>query len=360
MKIAIISDQHYGARADSTIFLDYFERFYVNIFFPTLKERNIKTIVDLGDTFDRRKYINFGTLNRVRKMWFEPIEENKYTLHSIIGNHTSFFKNTNEVNALHELFGNYKNIKIYKDPQEIDLDGLSVLVVPWINIENYERTINAIKHSKSKIVMGHLELSGFYMHKGIKNDSGMDKTIFNKFKQVFSGHYHHRSDDGKIFYLGSPYETTFADLKDTKGFHIFDTVTKKLEFIPNPYRMFHRVYYDDRGKTFDDLIGRKKLDKLKGTYIKIIVMYKTNPFIFDQFLERLYKAEPTDISVVENFAPEGSDVSDVDMAEDTLTILGKYVDGLDLDVNKDRIKDQLRSLYVEASSMDMDRDRDDG
>ena len=54
MKIALITDQHFGGKSDSNSFNDYIEKFYTNQFFPYLKENNIDTVIDLGDTFDRR------------------------------------------------------------------------------------------------------------------------------------------------------------------------------------------------------------------------------------------------------------------------------------------------------------------
>ena len=36
-----------------------------------LKENNITTVIDLGDTFDRRKYVNFHTLQQVKKFYFD-------------------------------------------------------------------------------------------------------------------------------------------------------------------------------------------------------------------------------------------------------------------------------------------------
>ena len=53
--IGIITDQHFGLRKGSQVFHDYMEKFYNDIFFPTLKENKIKTLLDLGDTFDNRK-----------------------------------------------------------------------------------------------------------------------------------------------------------------------------------------------------------------------------------------------------------------------------------------------------------------
>ena len=76
MKIALITDLHFGARNDNQGFANYFQRFYSQIFFPYLKEHNIDTVVDLGDTFDRRKFISFTSLKSAKEMFFEPLAEN--------------------------------------------------------------------------------------------------------------------------------------------------------------------------------------------------------------------------------------------------------------------------------------------
>src|SRR5579859_3287505 len=297
MRVAFLADTHFGARADSLIFNQYFSKFYRDVFFRTLDKYKVKKIIHFGDLVDRRKFINFNILNTIRKDFIKPCQKRGISVDVIIGNHDAFFKNTNEINAVRELFSESKIIKVYEGPTEVDLDGLKVLYLPWINLENQEQSTKLIETTKAKVVMGHLELSGFYMYRGMKNDSGMDKKAFKKFKQVFTGHYHTKSDDGKIFYLGSPYEITFADLKDPKGFHLYDTKSKKKKFVQNPYRMFHRIYYDDRGRTLEEILGKSKFDKLAGTYVKVVVSHKTNPFFFDKFIEKLYLSQPADVSI---------------------------------------------------------------
>ena len=120
--------------------------------------------------------------------------------------------------------------------------------------------------------------------------------------------------------------------------------------------MFHRIYYDDRSRTLDELIGKSKFDKFAGTYVKIVVSHKTNPFFFDKFLEQVYLAQPADVSIAENFNNNLDSDEKVDLAEDTLTILSKYVDGMDLDIDKGRLKDNLRNLYIEATNMERSND----
>jgi len=72
-KVAIITDQHFGARNDSIHFLDYYEKFYSGTFFPTLEEHGIDTVLILGDTCDRRKYVNFYSFKRTRDMFFDKL-----------------------------------------------------------------------------------------------------------------------------------------------------------------------------------------------------------------------------------------------------------------------------------------------
>ena len=147
MKIALITDQHFGGKSDSQSFNEYIEKFYTNQFFPYLKENNITTVIDLGDTFDRRKYVNFAILDRVREYYFDVMRENHIQLHSIVGNHSTYYRNTNSVNSSYLLYGHYDNIEVYPEATTISLDGTIIDLIPWINSENYESTMYFIKHS---------------------------------------------------------------------------------------------------------------------------------------------------------------------------------------------------------------------
>jgi metallophosphoesterase superfamily enzyme len=108
MKIALITDQHFGVRNDSIQFHEYFSKFYSEFFFPFLQRNNIKTIVELGDLFDRRKYINFDSLSRSLEYWFDPIKKANIDLHCIVGNHDIYYKNTNRINSPNLLLKDYQ------------------------------------------------------------------------------------------------------------------------------------------------------------------------------------------------------------------------------------------------------------
>ena len=352
MKVAIITDQHFGARGDSVQCLDYYQRFYNNIFFPKLKEEGITTILILGDTFDRRKFINFNTLARAKKMFFDVAYDNDIMITMIAGNHDTYFKNTNEVNSPELTLAEYVNINIVTMPETISIHGTPICFLPWICADNYTESMNEIKNTKAEICMGHLEITGFAMYRGAESHDGLSKDTFNKFDMVFSGHYHHKSDDGHIFYLGNPYELTWQDYNDPRGFHIFDLSTRKLEFIQNTYSLFERCDYDDVsvGKDPDGIDPTYFTDK----YVKIIVINKTDLYKFDRFINRVYQSNPLDVKIVEDFSEftEGEVDENINL-EDTSSVLSNYVDSLETDIDKEKIKSFMKSLYTEALNRDV-------
>lgn len=300
MKIALITDQHFGARTDSIALSDYFKKFYETVFFPFLEENGINRVIGLGDTFDRRKYINFDTLRRCREYYFDVLQERGITLDLIVGNHDTYFKNTNEVNSPSLLLsGEYKNINIIASSCEIVYDGLPIAFVPWICTDNQEETFNFIKSTKAQVLMGHLDLIGFEMHRGAYNYHGYNAKLFDKFDVVCSGHFHHRSSRGNINYLGSPYEMSWSDFGDPKGFHVFDTDTRKLTFVKNPYCLFNKLEYDDSDKTLEDITAME-FDHLADSYVKVIVSAKNNPYWFDIFIQKLEKVGLGDLQVTDD------------------------------------------------------------
>ena len=350
MKIALLGDTHFGARNDNQAFHDYFEKFYRDVFFPYLIENNIDTVIQFGDLFDRRKYINFNTLARSRKYFFDPLREHGIGMHVFVGNHDTFYKNTNEVNSPDLLLTEYTNIHVYSDPIDVTFDGLPITLLPWVCSGNIQQCLDHIEKTPAQILFGHLELAGFEMYRGAVNDHGQfENSLLSKFDVVCSGHFHHRSSRGNIHYLGTPYEMSWSDYNDPRGFHIFDTETRELEFIRNPNVIFNKIHYDDVDKAMDDVVGID-FAQYKGTYVKVIVRNKTNPYWFDMFVDRLEKAGTVDIQVVEDHLNLNleDDSEIVNEAEDTLTILRKVVDGIEVNIPKKDLDLFLTNLYTEA------------
>ena len=354
MKLAILTDQHFGCRGDNPVFLNYFRKFYETVCIPYLLDNNITTVLDLGDTFDRRKFVNFYTLTEANNMWFEPLYKHGIQLHSLVGNHNTYFKNTNDINSMDLLTKGYSNITVYAEPTDLYFDGLNIGFVPWINVENYDRTVEYLNNTTADIIMGHFEIAGFEMDKGNVCNSGMDISTFSRFSKVYSGHFHHKSSRGNITYLGNQYQMTWADYGDKRGFHVFDTETHEMEFIENPYEIFHKITYDDGVQDFD-YWNSFDYEKIKDSYIKIIIVNKQNLFLFDHVLDNLNNIGVSDISIIEDFTDTEfeNDHDIIDQAQDTVTILNNYIDGLAINnVEPDRLKRIMRELYIEALNVE--------
>ena len=337
MKIAIITDTHYGARKGSKHIHDYFELFYKNVFFPSLEEHNIDTVIHMGDIFDSRKAIDLQSLEWAKKVVFEPLK--KYKVHAIIGNHDCYYKDTNYVNSPELLLNDYSNITTYSELAEINIDGLGILLIPWINSSNYDNAKNVIQNCKSKIAMGHLEMNGFQATRGHVMENGMEVNVFDNFTKVYSGHFHTRSNDGKIYYLGNPYEMFWNDVNDPRGFHIFDTETLTHTPINNPYRLFYNIYYEDTPHQLFDFT------EYDNKIVKVIVRQKTNSRNFERFIDKLYSSGVQDLKIIENFQLQENEEFAISEEENTITILNRYVDESEIDLDKSKIKGILQDIY---------------
>ena len=345
MKVAIITDQHFGARKNSKLFHDYFLKFYNDIFFPYLEENNIKVVIDMGDTLDSRKGIDFSALAWAKDNYYDRLKDMGITVHTIVGNHTAYYKNTNKVNAVDLLLREYDNVYVYDAASEVTIGGLDILFIPWINKENEESTFRFIQSSDCHCAMGHLELSGFRAHRGVIMDHGHASELYSKFEKVYSGHYHTRSDDGRIYYLGNPYEMFWNDVNDTRGFHIFDTETLEHTPVNNPYRLFYNIYYEDTNyQTFD---AREYENKI----VKVIVRQKTDIKKFEKFIDKLYESNVFELKVVENFVIEAAEDFEAFESEDTLSILNRYIQESEIQLDKSRVQNIMRMTYQEACEL---------
>jgi len=352
MKIAIITDTHAGVKNGSDIFLDYTERFYSEIFFPRCVAEGITHILHLGDYFEHRKYVNYKVLARNREMFLDKLVEYNMTMDIIPGNHDVFFRNTNSLCSLTELLQYHSDrISVHMSPTIKDYDGLAIALLPWITPENYVESCAFIETAPSPILCAHLELSGFEMMKGAPAVShGMSAALFSRYEMVLSGHYHTKSTRDNIHYLGVPYEITWADCNDPKYFHILDTSTRELTPIRNNISLFNRLVYDDS-------LGAPpvvNMQQLTGTYVKIVVSSKKDPYSFDKYIDSINAAEPFDLKIIESLSEYSADSIDDASLEisDTPSLLNSYVEAIETDLDKTRIKSKLQELYIESQLID--------
>ena len=347
MKIAIITDQHFGARKNSKLFHDYFLKFYEDIFFPTLIKEGITTIVDMGDTFDSRKGVDFVSLEWAKNHYYDRLAELGITVHTIVGNHTAYYKNTNQLSGVNLFLREYDNVKIYSEAEEVRIDKTNFLLVPWINSENEEKTLQVINDSDSPCVMGHLELNGFMATRGHFMEHGMDSNVFDKFDRVFTGHYHMRSNKDNIFYLGNPYEMYWNDVNDRKrGFHLFDTDTLVHTPVNNPYQLFHNLYYEDTPHQMLDIT------KYNQKIVKVIVRKKSDPKQFEKYIDKLYSSNLAELKIVENFDFTEGEEFEADESEDTISLLNRYIQESEVDLDKSVITEILQDVYREACEVE--------
>jgi DNA repair exonuclease SbcCD nuclease subunit len=351
MKIAILTDTHCGIRNSSEVFLDNAEDFYTNIFFPECEKHGIKQIVHLGDYYDHRKFVNFKALNQNRRVFLDQLRKHNMTMDIIPGNHDTYYKNTNELNALKECLGHYMNeIHIVMEPTVMQYGSLSMGLLPWICADNYEQSMNFIRDCKADWLGAHLELANFEIGRGIMAHSGMDPKLFKKFEQVLSGHYHTASKKDNIWYLGNPMEFYWSDAHDPKYFHILDTETRQIEKIRNNYTLFEKIVYNDKEIDYNNY--SKNLSK---KFVKVVVAEKSDPFTFDRFIDNIQNQDIYELKIAENFNEfMGENVQDEDMSfEDTVEIVDTYIEAVDTDLDKDKIKVQMRELMTEAQALEI-------
>jgi DNA repair exonuclease SbcCD nuclease subunit len=352
MKVALINDTHCGCRNSSDIFLDNAEKFFTDVFFPYLLEHNISHIVHLGDYFDNRKFINFRALSRNRSFFLKKLREYGITMDIIRGNHDTYFKNTGELNSLKELLGHYMNeVNIIHEPTVMEYGSLKMGLVPWIDAENEKQSLDFLSNAKCDIIGGHFDIIGYEMLRGIKCEHGIDRSVFNRFESVYSGHFHTKSTQDNITYLGSQLELNWNDADDKKYFHVLDTETRSLDAIHNPHTLFKRIRYDD---TNTDYL-HYDLSDIDGRFVKVQVINKSDQYTFDRFIDRVQSRSILELKIAENFNEfMGENVEDQEISvEDTSTLLYTYIDAVDTDLSKDKIKAQMTNLMTEAQTLEI-------
>jgi len=352
MKIAILNDTHCGIRNSSEVFLDNAATFYKEVFFPECEKQGVDQIVHLGDFYDNRKFINFKAMNHVRKHFLQELRTRGMKMDIIPGNHDTYFKNTNELNSLKECLGHYMNeIHIIMEPTVMKYGSLKMALLPWICQDNYDKSMSFIRECKADWLGGHLELANFEMQRGIITPHGMNHKLFEKFEMVMSGHYHVASQKDNIWYLGSQMEFFWSDAGDKKYFHIVDTETREVQKIRNPHTLFEKIVYNDEKVDYNNY----DVSHLDNKFVKVVIIKKEDSFTFDRFVDRIQNQNIHDLKIAENFNEFlGQNVDDEGLeVEDTAQLVDDYIDNVDTDLDKGRIKVDMRELMTEAQALEI-------
>ncbi len=314
-------------------------------------EHDIKNIIQLGDFFDSRTNLSLKAFHYCKPEWLDPLIRNGFHMNILIGNHDISMRESLEINSPTSLLQEYVKagaVNIITKPTVVEFDNCTVDVIPWICKENEVEVQQFMQRSKvSDLCVGHFEISGFQMYKGVEGHGGLSPETFERYERTFSGHYHTRSysESYKIEYVGTPYEITWSDCNDPRGFTVFDTDTRVSTFVRNPHIMFKKLYYND-GCTED-------LSNCSGKFVKLIVEKKSSLFEFDNFLIKLRGVDLYDLAIVENTDSLNliDEMDDNIEVEDTLSIISNYVDKLETASDKSKIKQYLQSLYIESMSV---------
>lgn len=340
-KIALLGDTHFSLRNGDKRFIKYFEKLYTDWFFPELKSRGIDTIYQLGDLFDKRTGNDSYAVDESLRYFFDPVAYDGYDFVTIIGNHDAYFKNSIKVNSPEQLLSSYKKFLILDKPHTI---GNNIDFIPWICDENRAEIFKFIERSQSEYCIGHFEITGFQMYKGVKGHDGLSKDLFKKYKMVFSGHYHTSSREGNILYTGSPGEYTWSDAEDPKGFYVFDSISGSIEFVENPHTMFTKLYYNE------DQIHPIDPESVTDHFIRVYVLNRKDLKKYDKWIESINNLNPHEVKVIEEGVSVESEVGDDVDIRNTPDLIEAYIDGMETDLDKELLKIAMRKLYIEAQT----------
>lgn len=348
-KVIFLGDAHIGARNDSQIFHDRFEQFYTHMF-DYMMANGITRIVQFGDLFDRRKYVNFASLKRAKEYFFDKLKQHGFEMIVFLGNHDVAFKNTLEVNSPSLLLNDYSEITVVDTPTELDIGNVKLLMVPWICADNFELTMETIEKTPAQYCLGHFELNGFDMYRGATCDHGLTPDLFGKFHHVWSGHFHHVSTKGNITYIGSPYQLMWSDYGDDRGFFVFDPGTQDVEFVKNPFEMFFKLNYDDSSGDMDlTTVVQTDFSRYERTYVKVVVIEKTDLYLFDKYIEALEQAGAFVTTVEDHkYRDVETDEEIFEGAEKIDETFKRVAAQYKKVVSEDKLFKLLMSLYTEA------------
>jgi DNA repair exonuclease SbcCD nuclease subunit len=321
--IGLITDTHIGARSSSSIFREYMKWWYENSFFPVLKDNDVKYIVHAGDFFDARNAITLQDIDFVINWFAKQLIVYDIRFIVVLGNHDVAFKNSNRIHSLSILKAAAPNhVTVIEEPRKMIIDNQDYVLVPWINNENYDSTLkflNDIENKKDVIVIGHFEINGMKMYKHSPLcEGGLDQSLFKEFKEVWSGHFHHRSKVGNIRYLGSLFHLNWEDYGDDRGFHIYDSDINNLTFLENKDSLF--LEFEFNYDILKDVSDDELKSWIEGRFIRLYVLTEYEKVHLLDTISRINKCKPHNLQIINEFVLKQQSKSvDDDVIEDRAT-----------------------------------------
>ncbi|HET8689737.1 MAG TPA: metallophosphoesterase [Methanosarcina sp.] len=331
--IAILGDTHFGARNGSKQYHRYFAKFFKD-FFKYIDDFEIKDVIQLGDLFDVRKHVDTWVLDWCKETFIEECVSRKLNVYVCIGNHDIHYKETLEVNTPSLVLSEWpETFNVIDKPTETTIDGKKFLLVPWITKTNKDAIEAAIKKTKAHYLCGHFEFNGFPMHKGSIAKSHHEHEGYSKFKKIFSGHYHTKSTKDNVIYTGTPYETTWIDSGDEKGFYVLTDID--IVFAKNQH-------------TFHEYITYPEVRNIESKFIRAIIEDTSDKKAIDKWKAKLIEFEPHDIKYTEKTQTTYASSMNMTKIHSTEDLIFDFVDKTETNLDKQRLKTMMHSLYQMA------------
>ena len=96
---------------------------------------------------------------------------------------------------------------------------------------------------------------------------------------------------------------------------------------------------------------KPKAESIQNKIVKIIVKKKTDNKLYERFIDKLYSSGVAELKVVENHDFSGwydDKERENYESEDTLSILNRFVQESEIDLDKSKIQSIISSIYQEA------------
>lgn len=365
MSIAKIGDTHVGSRSGSQHVRDFIKSYLINYFIPEVQDAGIKKIFSMGDFFDVRKFMYGRDKDWLDQELIPALRAAGITWDGIIGNHDITLADDNRINWPSYLQDTAPDVfTFYAEPTVVEYDGVPVLLMPWINKTNYEQCLKAIVETTAEYMFGHLELEGFQMYQGsVCTEGQISVELLRKFKRVDTGHFHTRSQDGNIRYLGSPYHLTWEDYKDgtNRGFYIDDLVKNEVMFIENMEHqsMFRVVEYDYSKLENDEKAKANWKDPewlndslgLRGQIVRIVVENRDNSRHYQSFTDAIKRVQCIDYNFIDKTVTVQANevtVTEEMIATDAVEVIKKDINDSPNIERKNNVCKLAEAYYTQA------------
>ena len=287
-RFAIFTDLHLGVHQNSSTWHNIALK-WADWFVEELKSKSIKNILFLGDFFHSRSEISVNTIHASSE-FLNRFKD--FNLFMVVGNHDSYYKQKSDIHSLSILTG-YPNITIYDKTITTSICDKKVTFCPWgFSYDDIE---------KSDIIFGHFEIESFKMNAHKLCEVGVKpKQLLKKADIIFSGHFHlneeREYDEGKIVYVGSPFQLDFGERDSRKGYYIIDFNNLSYNFYNNEVTpTHHRLLLSEIINDEDIDEGVKEI--IKNNFIKLVIDKPIDQKIIDKIIHNCSICSPLSMVV---------------------------------------------------------------